>query len=74
MLTDPCSTANPCRVAISLTMAITSDCFTPGAQYSSAALGGLPGVHNPATQRLAFQCRPTSLTAVNSTPLTLPWR
>jgi hypothetical protein len=40
---------------MSFTIAITSDCFTPGAQYSSAAEGGFPMVHRPATQRLALK-------------------
>ena len=69
--TAPWPTAKACSVPINLTMAITSLCFTPGAQYSSAAEGGLPGVHKPATHRLAFQCRPTSLTEANKTAFTL---
>ena len=41
---------------------------------TSVPIGGLPGVINAATHRLAFQCLPISFTAVNSTPFTLPWR
>ena len=41
---------------------------------SSAAEGGFPTVHSPATQRLALKWRPMSLTAANSTLFTLPWR
>ena len=37
-----------------VTIAMTSDCFTPGAQYSRAADGGFPTVHSPATHRLAL--------------------
>src|SRR5258707_8338984 len=55
-------------------MAITSDCLTPGAQYSSAAEGGLPRVHRPATQRLALKWRPISFTAVNRKFFTVAWR
>jgi len=73
-LTTPFATVSVCIAIASLTMAITSACGTPGAQYSSAAEGGLPGVMSAAVHRLALQWRPTSFTVVNSTPLTLPWR
>lgn len=74
ILTTPLATASACTAMTSLTTATTSAGGTPGAQYSSAAEGGLPGVMRAAVQRLAFQWRPMSLTAVNSTPLTVPWR
>ncbi len=66
--------ASCCSTAIILTIATTSDCLTPGAQYSRAADGGLPGVHSPATQRWALKCLPISFTAVKSTLLTFTWR
>src|ERR1051325_878066 len=67
-------TASCCVRPISFTIAMTSDCLVPGAQYSSAAEGGLPMVHSPATQRLALKWRPISVTAVNRTLFTLDCR
>src|SRR4051794_36425873 len=63
-----------CAPMKSLTMAETSDCLMPGAQYSRAADGGLPGVARPARQREDDHPRPTSLTAAKRTPFGVDWR
>src|SRR5690242_4820844 len=63
-----------CRNGIIFTSEAVSDFFTPGAQYSITAVGGLSGDPNPATQRLTFQWRPTSFTVVNSADFTVPCR
>src|SRR5260370_35543269 len=74
MATGPPLAASCCNTPIILTIATTSDCLTPGAQYSSAADGGLPGVQSPATQRCELKCLPISFTAVRRTSFTLTSR